>query len=617
MERTLAYFPGIGFTHIQPTRYLVFSRPRRKMKRMIFVITLLTSGFGNMNERIQLNPTTSSLNELGVISVRLASSLFRVRKQNPGPDKDIGPYCVRNTTTNTITTSIYASFGFITTQTQCRSDCSLPGCTLYRSSSSPPNPSYSLLTSCTNAESFHYSVAGSQREIWCPFYDYEKSTFTFRGRVYKDQWYWLGWGSESDCMNAVLCGPTSHYFDATQIDTLKWCQPTPLGMYSLPCDNGVHACNTPPFVEDMTLAIWTSHGYGKPDGCGARQVTSALIKGMDLFPLSSPEWTLSSHISLSGVFPVGGALILLGSLLTFFIGVVFTSMSSVRIAFFHSKWTVDPIQSVITTDPIIWFPGETKTLMVTLFRGWISVFQNYELVTSLEAVASSASIGTIITTGITDILSSDSVHVGPVFLEATDFFGSTCGGKNMYLDNADADFEVSNVKISAGGYQPTTTTTTTTVSRARTSTLTSASSFLEVAVSPTDWVDPVTVTATSTTPVFSTTDSSLISSSTLSVPTTTVISSANPLGRDLVPPEIQPASSNNDGLLIAFIIFIIITVIGIGGYYIYRKRKRKIKDPQPLFDFTSDPVFNAWVTPDPHPFNVSINSMPTVMYYHD
>lgn len=428
----------------------------KKMNPILWLLILLDFREQFHKAEINLNHNLADLVDQAV-RISLFTNASLARSRSTVADPDAGPYCLLNSTTSSFVTSIYASSGFIVSSGDCRVSCEGRGCTQYRYNSPPPNPSYVLLSQCVAAESFHYSLAGTKREVWCPFYDYEKSVFTFKGRVYKAQWYWLGWGTKDDCMNAILCGPTSHYFDISQSASLAWCQPTPWGMFSPSCSNAVKHCTIPKFADDMRLAFWTSHGYGYADGCGVRLVTSALITGVDTFALTTPQWTVSADIKLFGGIRTGAQSILFGAFSVFFIAVAITGLGRLCVKFHHYAITVSRTDVMVTSDEVDWFPGEHKRIVASLGRdGKLTIYVGNTIVYRELAGSSTGSLGTLITQGLKGQLTAKSIHVGPVFAESSDFVNMTTM-TNPYIGNDYMDFEFSNFELSAVPFVPTTT----------------------------------------------------------------------------------------------------------------------------------------------------------------
>ena len=272
--------------------------PRRdfsKMKRKRLIISLVFSATYGVRGDIVVNSVFGSTAGDGAFRIPSFGWKDSAKVRLAAPDLDEGPYCFLNSTTNKMQTSAYVTSGFVVTGSACRSNCDLAGCTEYRLDS-VSSMTYSKQSQCAVAEAFHYSLTGSRRERWCPYHDWIKSVFSFRGREYKDQWYWLGWSSENDCMNAILCGPTSHYFDVTQRSSLAWCQPVPAGFYSPACANSISPCSRPSFADDMRLAFWTSHGFGQADGCGVRAVTPAVMTAFDSSAIEGEEWSISCKV---------------------------------------------------------------------------------------------------------------------------------------------------------------------------------------------------------------------------------------------------------------------------------------------------------------------------------
>lgn len=548
--------------------------------------------------REQLHKAEIILNQnlAGLVDQALRISLFTntslPRSRSKAADPDAGPYCLLNSTTSSFVTSIYASSGFIVSSGDCRVSCEGRGCTQYRYNSPPPNPSYVLLSQCVAAESFHYSLAGTKREVWCPFYDYEKSVFNFKGRVYKAQWYWLGWGTKDDCMNAILCGPTSHYFDISQSASLVWCQPTPWGMFSPSCSNAVQPCTIPKFADDMRLAFWTSHGYGYADGCGVRLVASALITGVDIFALSTPQWTVAADIKLVGGIRTGAQSILFGAFLVFFISVAITGLGRLCVQFYHHAITVSRTDAMVISGDVDWYPGEKKRIIASLGRdGTLTIYVENSIVYRELAGLSTGSLGTVITQGLKGQLTANSIHLGPVFVEASDFVNMTTI-TNPYIGNDDIDFELSNFQLIAVPFVPTTT------------------------------APPRTTTAQSSTvcAVIETPTSTELLTSTTSEKSPTSLA-ANPPAPTTVIMNVPASSTGNRDILVSVLVICFATICGILLFLFYRRRRRLTRTrrdsetlilfPDPI-SFEGNEIFDS---PTIFALNCSINSIPTV--YND
>ena len=286
--------------------------------------------------------------------------------------------------------------------------------------------------------------------------------FAYRGKQYNIQWYWLGWGTSSDCMNAIMCGPSSVFFDNSQTESLAWCQPVPNGYYSEQCSNGLHACRIPEICGGgMSLAFWTSHGYGSPTGCGVRLVCPASQSGFDLGLLTSYfSWTVSVVLRIMSPLIPSSSDVIFGSFPTFAIGVTVESGSSVRLRIFHSMWTVSSSNCWLLTDPIRWFVDETRTVSVSFSNQKnINVYIDNKLVSTFDLTPSTASIGTLVTGEFHEVFGSESVHIGQVFASPMDFAGSTTSAFPYSMNSPPGlNFALSNLTITAQSITTTTST---------------------------------------------------------------------------------------------------------------------------------------------------------------
>jgi hypothetical protein len=543
-----------------------------------------------------VNPQLATVSGLGTIYL-LGSSLVNSPKvRNPAPDTDGGPYCVFNTTTNRLQTSGFVSSGFLVSNQDCRSNCALPGCTQYRLDSYT-SFSYTKLNQCVVAEAFHYSLAGAAREQWCDSFDLQRSVFSFRGQTYIDQWYWLGWGTKNDCMNAILCGPTSHYFDSTQLSSLAWCQPVPAGKYSPACSNNVADCAAPPWADDMRLAIWTSHGFGQPDGCGVRLVASALFTCIDVssINLASP-WTISATIGLGSIFPPNTEMILFGSFLTFCISLRVIGPNMIDLSLYHRDLTVSGQVATVSSATIQWFPGEVRMISISL-----DAAGPYRLLYFIDGVFVSsssvippllrASIGRFKTTQFTTILGPSTIHVGPVFAQASDFESSTTSAPNPYLNwgtGGSLDFSISNIQISSY-----TMTTTTSPSPTSSGTVFIPATTSTQIVQSTTRTESTSMTAQETTQTpITVAETSLITATSTTTTTEVMMTSV---------PETSTTITS------LFIAFVVLTTVGIFFYMAYkywRKRREKMRRASDPFETDmSQPEPEAWYTSDAYHTN--------------
>ena len=371
-------------------------------------------------------------------------------------DPDLGPYCYFNSTSGNMTTGYFASSGFMVSNTACRSACSQAGCSLYRESPFGSG-TYSLMSQCAASEAFHYAPPNSQKEVKCPFVDMNLSKFLFRGTHFTVQWYWLGWPTSADCMNAVLCGPTSVFFDPSQSTSLQWCQPTPRGFYSQQCSNQLLPCIPPDLMKDLSLGYWTSHGFGQPYGCGAKLVALAALSGIDISLITNPTaFTILSTVtiqpfSIPHAFP--SWTILFGTFLTFFVGIKLTSPASAVLSFFHKSLTVDQFTTWIETPEFqLAIPYQPISIAISFDVNRIRIFVNLKQVFSSPSTTSSYSIGSLSTSSlIPSNWTSSLIHVGPFFQATDDVVPGNTGGPNPYSFWSNSvspiDFSVSNIRI--------------------------------------------------------------------------------------------------------------------------------------------------------------------------
>ena len=536
---------------------------------------------------VVLNPNFASIIDVGTIIVSGTAMKDIPKSRSPGSDLDGGPYCVFNTTTNRLQTSGFVSSGFLVTNQDCRTNCELAGCTQYRLDSFA-TLSYTKLSQCVVAESFHYSLASTKQEQWCSNFDIQKSVFNFRGQSYIVQWYWLGWGTRNDCMNAILCGPTSHYFDPTQSSTLEWCQAVPPGKFSPVCSNNIGDCTSPSWAGGMELAVWTSHGFGQPEGCGIRLLTAAILTGMDVSPITASQWTVSSYISLGSTILPNSEAILFGIFMIFFISIKFISPNTLQLCLFHRDLTVDRDSTVVTSGDIQWFPGEGRTVSVSLNSNRIQFYIDGILVSESSIVAPllRAAIGRVSVESISSKLTPLVVHVGPVFVQETDFESATTAAPNPYLANTyGPDMSIGRIEFSHFAFSTTTSTSTGTV-------------FIPPAKSSDS--SPLT---TKTSTLITTITTEVLSSSS-SVTTATVM--AQPATTVEIP-TVSPASSSSPitGLFIAFVV---LTIVGICLYIFlkrWRKQKRRGSDPPTHVLFPPEESWNMppswWTNNEPEP----------------
>ena len=541
----------------------------------------------------------------GVLELLFRASSSIPKYRSTGPDPDEGPYCFFNSSTNRMTTSVYVTSGFITTDSECGSNCELAGCTEYRLNS-VTSGTYTQLSRCVVAEAFHYSLPGSRRELWCPAYDWNSSVFTYKGRVYKDQWYWLGWGSAADCINAVLCGPTSHYFDTTQSSTLAWCQPVPDGMYSGTCSNGVRSCNIPAFADDMRLAFWTSHGFGDPNGCGVRLIAGGLISAVDTSALNGNQWSISVPIQLHSPFVVGNDLIIIGTFLLFYIALAIVGPAHVILRVFHAQWTLTPTTAVILSDVVDWYPEESKLVIISLDRGVVSFFVNSARVGSVKASASTAYMPAVLTPQFTSLLTSSTMHVGPVFVNDGDF---TSSDHPYHSTNDGIDATVGTVEIASSAFLPTTTTLAPTYTLA--STISPSGSSVPSSVSDDRSASTTSDTQSSTTVYVERSSMSLIVTS-ATLETTETVGVKN----------VPVTGSQDHGLMVAFIVLVLVIAAVSVGFCLYRHRKKKRRRQSDaanswIADLSMD-ASQVWDLPGAQAshamMNDSINSTPTMIF---
>ena len=493
-------------------------------------------------------------------------------------DPDFGPYCYIDSTTGNLTTGIFASSGFVVTNAACRSTCSQAGCSLSRESPFGSG-SYSLMSQCAVAEAFHYAVAGSQRESKCPYVDMNVSKFLFRGTQYIVQWYWLGWPTLGDCMNAVLCGPTSVYFDASQGSTLRWCQPTPKGFHSPQCSNQLLPCDPPPNIGDMSLAYWTSHGFGKPDGCSAEMVALAAISGTDISAVLNPTtFTILATITTippSSILSYPSWTILFGTFLSFFVGIRLTTPSTAIISFFHASLTVGPFDTWIETPELPWFFAQPTSLAVSYDGIRVNIFVNSMLVSTVPSPMTSLhSIGTLSPTSLIPSNWTSLVHIGPIFVTSSQFQAATTGGINPYdfwSRESFLDFSVSDIRIVE---QVLTTTTIPPV-------FTTSSISTTVSILTTTAV--LALTSDSTTTESHTQSTSLISESSSGSTTFTILSDTQATEAKIPAEPIETGPG-----LIVLISLAAFFVTGLAGFFLWRyvsnrqKRRRSESIEVPL-----------------------------------
>lgn len=557
-----------------------------------------------------INPTLARLSRTtGVVSVSSFSSLSVPKFVAPAADPDTGPYCFLNKTTNSMTTSTYVSSGFVVTDKACGANCDLAGCTQYRLNSYSPL-GYSQLSTCLVAEAFHFSLEGSRKEKWCPWYDLQKSVFVFRGKTYNIQWYWLGWGTSSDCMEAILCGPSSYFFDSSQGKSLAWCQPVPRGYFSLQCVNDIHPCtNNPAGITggSMDLAYWTSHGYGSPSGCGIRLVCAAVLRGYDVSPCLSQMWSIAFSVQLFPPFIVGNSELILGSFRLFSIGVVIVSPSSVELKFFHSMWTVTRSSSRVTISdyPVAWFPGESKTIVVSFASQILRVYINTVKIGQVGLSESSASIGSLLSGDIPAILTPDTLHIGNVFVSNTDDLVGASSSDSPYTYKGGIDFSILSDSVEVSDQEFTTTTTT-------------SSTVFQFAPS----LAYTTSISSSTVSVPTTFPSSSCSS--ITVPAT---SSLTTISQNTSPPTeihlalVTPSTSISDGGIAGIIIGIILFIACIAcvAKKLRRSRRKKLSSlvmnswsPPSLFEEPSE----LMVLPQPAAPEFAVNEPTFVFYFY-
>jgi len=521
-----------------------------------------------------------------------AASFNRINKyRNPGTDTDIGPYCVIDPTTNKLQTSTFVSSGFLITNQDCRTNCDLAGCTLYRRDSLAGS-TYTKLSHCVVAEAFHFSIAESRQETWCDKFDLRRSVFIFRGQTYIDQWYWLGWGSMNDCMNAILCGPSSHFFDSSQSQSLAWCQPVPPGKFSPTCANSIADCNIPSWADGMKLAVWTSHGFGSAEGCGIRLVTPAIVKDIDVGALTGPVWTVSWTVQFQTPFIIGAETILFGIFLFFSLAIFFISSTIVRLEFFHNELTVSSSTTTVQSSDIQWLPGETRQISISLSTsGMIQFYVDTRFVSESPTVPPlfRASIGRLTIAGFEEILSSDIIHIGPVFVKASDFESSSTNGQNPYTSwIMGTDLTVGDIAFSRSAMTTTTTAVPVSTTVFIPPPVTTQFVLLEVTSRTTaraELVESTTrvVSENTATPVQST------ESTTTARETSTTSSSA----LSEITTEVHVIESTGAiwwiGSVLLLLGFSILTIFGIKEYK-RRKKKRRRSSTSPMF-----PEDHSWI----------------------
>jgi hypothetical protein len=537
-------------------------------------------------------------------------------------DPDLGPMCSLNRTTNTFSTGLYASYGFIATNADCKADCTRPGCTGYYANVIGSG-NYFQLPYCLASEAFHYAKSGERKESFCPYYSLDRTVFEFRGTLYKAQWYWLGWPTDYNCAEAILCGPTSHYFDYSQSSSLTWCQPVPVGFYSPQCDNRLLRCTLPDWAGDGSLGYFTSHGFGRPDGCGYRLAYSATLSGVNTrLVMDSDSFSIGCSFSLYTPPPVGRLGILVGSFSQFYIAIQPTSASSVHFVLFHSRWTIGPSSSVQLSASVDLDFGIDYRLIVTGDGSNISFILNDIVISRDKQVVSTGGLGA---TNFGNLTNLNFIHFG--FVNLNNFINSN---NSPYLFQSNLNGRIGNLLVSSGTYVPT-------VKPVYTSTA-------QYVWSPPPTQSPTTKSpsTTSTTPrapAMSSTaetavsgggDSILAQPTTTAVPTSTKPPVTNPTSTVVVTagmtagiPTTLPLSvgesSSESGPLIGLIIMTILIIISIIFYFL--KKFKKLKNPfnrstpsPPPADY---PLTSSWDIPTIDPgggpfFDYQLE--PTVLY---
>lgn len=507
--------------------------------------------------------------------------LFNSRKPNGAlessatADPDLGPYCYLNVTSGNLTTGFFASSGFMITNAVCRTSCTQAGCSGVRESPFGSDV-YSPMSQCAVAEAFHYAVAGVQKESKCPYVDMNVSKFPFRGTQYLLQWYWLGWPTMGDCMNAILCGPTSVYFDASQISTLKWCQPTPYGFYSPQCSNQLRPCNPPRNFADMSLGYWTSHGFGKPDGCGSKMIALAAISGIDISPIHTSTFTILASITTvtpSSIHPYPSWTILFGTLLSFFVGIRLTTPSTAIISFFHASLTVGPFDTWIETPELPWEYSEPMQLAISNDGISVSIFIDSVLVLTVPSTTTNSySIGTLSPSSLVPSNWSSLVHVGPIFVTSPQFQAVTTGGINPYdfwTRDSTLDFAVANIRVVPQVF------TTTTIPPIVTTTTTPliVSTFTMPTTTPGESLHSTPSTLSTATTSYSTTTVSVKTES-----TTLIVTATSEWSTMISPSKTQSGvTANTSPGVIALITVASVFSAGLVGFLVWRWLTSRIK----------------------------------------
>lgn len=542
-------------------RVVSSSRAEKKMK--VFWLFSMVLRFSNTEAVV--NSRFASVDQFGSITVRAVSSSDIPVRRSPALDRDQGPYCILNTTTNLMQTSAFVTSGFLVSNSDCRNDCDKAGCTQYRQDS-PTSTTYTKLSQCVVAEAFHFALEKSRQERWCPYFDLQKSVFRFRGVQFISQWYWLGWGTQNDCMNAILCGPSSHYFDPSQTDSLAWCQPVPNGMFSRQCSNALTPCKAPDWADDMRLAVWTSHGFGDPDGCGVRLLTPAIIPNQDSTALmdSPVGWSVIFKLTIPGPFRTGSESIIFGVFLVFFLSVVVTGINTVRLRIFHRDWTLDTVTSTIESVDIQWYPNESRKITISFSKGYFSYLIDSFFASDKRVSQTLRSLGRLSSNVFELLLTSFPIHVGPVFVDTTDFvpLDSTV---NPYLSRTSAGLDfILDSQIALNAFPVTITT-------APPSTSTSIFIPPMVSVEP-ELIASSTFPRTETIPLTTKSQSpgtSTVTSSTESKPSYSTASSTSTTS---TPMSVTEPSST---MTIMFAVFVVLTGLGIIGYVCYKRYKKK------------------------------------------
>jgi hypothetical protein len=415
------------------------------------------------------DPSFARLDDYGTIVIDPSDYTSLLPARPVGNDPDTGPYCWHNQVLDKYEMSPWRNDWIMYTGhwilCHLDRDCTAIGCCKWEETEYKSNVWVPAPHGCAPVFPWWYAAGppGNRTMLVCPKFDNVTSTFTFRGEEFVNFMEHIGHIlGEHDCHRNIMCSPTTHYFDDTQHDTLKWCQETPVGMYSPQCNNTLLPC-TP--MGDMRMRYFSSHGYGDPEGCEVRSIAPALVAA-DPFDPSSAVFSLRVYVELDISQPwpaMSQPAQVFGLLNRFMVGIQPTGEDRlVRLALFHRDWTVRPDAAILLTEPIDWADRDTRRYLVIEGNGAVIRFSvDGEQVASFLQEASTADIGAFNVSGLpSDIVNGTSMHVGfmAVGLES-DYINGTA--PHPYTTELFARMSVSDI-VALGSLLTTTTTTTST-----------------------------------------------------------------------------------------------------------------------------------------------------------